>query len=169
MQGKSQQRPDAEKVHLIFLKLISNCTKCYPSDRDWSNGQKCSPCERGGLPCGPNVPFSGSLLPHGSGSLGRGSRPSPVTVLTTADTTRPLYPADALQRTPPHDRLSTAHNRDADVSPLSAGSSAGLSTASLARATLNGPTPGNANNHSQNCLSSSERCEVLICRRVILD
>lgn len=57
MQGKSQQRPYAEKAHLIFLKLISNCTKCYPSDRDWANGQKCSPCERGGLPCGPNVPF----------------------------------------------------------------------------------------------------------------
>lgn len=134
-----------EGMILCPLELILRSTKCYPSDRVWSNGEKCFPCEKGGLPCGPNVSFSGSSLPHGPG---RGLRSSP-----TATTT---------QHKPPHHRTSTAHNRDVDVLSVSAGSSAGLNTTSVAEAILESPAPTSANGKSKDSCSSSERCEVLI-------
>ena len=148
----------------MLIKLIVRFTKCYPSDRDWSNGEKCVSCEKSGLPCGPNVPFSGSALPHGSG---QGSRPSPMTSILTTNSTstaRPFSLNEVVQQTPPQHRPSTAHNRETDVSPVSIGPSGGLTTASFSEAILSSPTSSVANGNAQDGSSSFERCEVLINR-----
>jgi hypothetical protein len=135
--------------------------QCRPSDRDWSNGVKCIPCEKGGLPCGPNVPFSASSLPHGSG---RGPRPAPIQTSTASSAARPPSTPASSQRPPAHRRPSSAHNRGFDVSPVSAGSSAGPTTASFAEASLESPTPTSANGTSHNSPLLAERCDVLIYR-----
>ena len=131
-QACRNRKVKASGLNLIsfrFTLLESNPQQCEPRERNWSNQERCFPCQNLGLPCGPKVtcpPKPTIAAPN----VNQASAPSNAVVVSTRaprDTSK--APTLAIQREGAASRPSTARLRGSSPSSSNITSSANATSA----------------------------------------